>query len=165
MTPVGPEPGFQGEPHTGARPAASRGTALAHLLHGAIARSAEGEAIGQVADTILDLRTGRIAFALVTLVPVVPGGEITPGRHLAAVPWERVTLDADGTGLSIAAPAITVRGAPTIDLDGWPGPADAAWAAQVTRHYQDTTAAPREHSFAEELGLRSPVASPRGPLD
>ncbi|MBN3723923.1 PRC-barrel domain-containing protein [Burkholderia sp. Ac-20379] len=161
MTPLGPEP-ERDAVHPDAR-FAHRGSALAHLLDGTIARTADGEAIGHVSDAILDLRTGRIAYALVALAPVTEHVHV---RQLAAVPWDYVTLDTEAATLMIAAPAATVRSAPQLDLNGWLTSADAVWEAQVVRHYEDQgqgTLASRARSFAEELGLRSPVRNPRGP--
>ncbi|WP_246793296.1 PRC-barrel domain-containing protein [Burkholderia perseverans] len=135
--------------HTG------RAMVPARMLDGALARATDGYTLGYVSEVMLDLRTGRIAYALLAL------DERIHARLLTAVPWHYVALDADGTGLRVALSAATVRGAPAIDLDAWRVATDPAWESAVIQHY-DTEDAPREYSLAEELGLRSPVR-PRGP--
>ncbi|WP_186090261.1 PRC-barrel domain-containing protein [Burkholderia gladioli] len=135
-----------------------RTTALAHLLDGTLARSADGETIGHVSNAILDLRGGRIVYVLVALVPIE---ESVHARRLAMVPWEYVTLDADAGGLQIATSAAIVRGAPALDLDGWLGSTDTVWEDRMAAYYQGV-GTPRAHSFAEELGLRSPVPQAHG---
>ncbi|MCR1768332.1 PRC-barrel domain-containing protein [Burkholderia glumae] len=139
----------------GAARHAGRALMPARLFDGALARATDGYTLGFVSEVVLDLRTGRAAYALLAL------DERVHARLLTAVPWHYVALDADGTGLRIALSAATVRGAPAIDLDSWQVATDPAWESAVIQHY-DTQDAPREYSLAEELGLRSPVR-PRGP--
>ncbi|PNL05128.1 PRC-barrel domain containing protein [Burkholderia glumae] len=139
----------------GAARHAGRALMPARLFDGALARATDGYTLGFVSEVVLDLRTGRVAYALLAL------DERVHARLLTAVPWHYVALDADGTGLRIALSAATVRGAPAIDLDSWQVATDPAWESAVIQHY-DTQDAPREYSLAEELGLRSPVR-PRGP--
>jgi sporulation protein YlmC with PRC-barrel domain len=91
--------------HTG------RAMVPARMLDGALARATDGYTLGYVSEVMLDLRTGRVAYALLAL------DERSHARLLTAVPWHYVALDADGTGLRIALSAATVRGAPAIDLD------------------------------------------------
>ncbi|MEX3629357.1 MAG: PRC-barrel domain-containing protein [Burkholderia sp.] len=135
-----------------------RTTALAHLLDSTVACSSDGEAIGHVSNAILDLRGGRIVYVLVALVPIE---ESVHERRLAMVPWEYVSLDAEAGALLIAASAAIVRGAPSLDLDSWRGSSDAASEARMEEYYQRVGVL-RAHSFAEELGLRSPVPQSRG---
>lgn len=153
MTPAAPDPLRDADaPHP------RRTTALAHLLDGTLARSSDGETIGHVSNAILDMRGGRIVYVLVALLPIE---ESVHARRLVMVPWEYVTLDADAGGLRIAASAAIVRGAPTLDLDGWLGSTDTVWEDRMAAYYQGV-GTPRAHSFAEELGLRSPVPQARG---
>ncbi|WP_025099534.1 PRC-barrel domain-containing protein [Burkholderia sp. A1] len=153
MTPATPDPMRDADAH---RPL--RTTVLAHLLDGTLAHSSEGETIGHLSNAILDLRGGRIVYVLVALVPIE---ESVHARRLVMVPWEYVTLDADAGSVLIAATSATVRGAPSLELDGWLGSADTVWEDRMAAYYQGL-GTPRAHSFAEELGLRSPVPQPRG---
>ncbi|QHE12132.1 PRC-barrel domain-containing protein [Burkholderia glumae] len=76
----------------GAARHAGRALMPARLFDGALARATDGYTLGFVSEVVLDLRTGRVAYALLAL------DERVHARLLTAVPWHYVALDADGTG-------------------------------------------------------------------
>src|SRR5258708_38549118 len=53
--------------------------------------SAEGEHVGKISDTMLDVRGGRIAYAGLS-----EGGFLGMGSRLHAIPWRSLTLDTAG---------------------------------------------------------------------
>ncbi|WP_175130769.1 PRC-barrel domain-containing protein, partial [Paraburkholderia rhynchosiae] len=52
--------------------------------------SSDGEDIGKISDIMLDVRSGRIAYAVLS-----EGGFLGMGTNLHAIPWNALTLDTD----------------------------------------------------------------------
>jgi len=50
--------------------------------------SADGEHVGKISDIMLDVRSGRVAYAV-----LAQGGFLGIGDHLHAIPWSALTLD------------------------------------------------------------------------
>src|SRR6201982_2029627 len=50
--------------------------------------SSDGEHIGKISDIMLDVRSGRIAYAV-----LAEGGFLGMGNTLHAIPWNALTLD------------------------------------------------------------------------
>jgi sporulation protein YlmC with PRC-barrel domain len=92
--------------------------------------SSDGHDVGSVKEIMLDVRSGRIAYAVLS-----SGGFLGIGDKLLAVPWSALTLDTDNRCFRIAATADQVRNAPGFDKDAWPSMADRVWASSVHTHY------------------------------
>jgi sporulation protein YlmC with PRC-barrel domain len=60
----------------------------AATLDGNEVRSSDGEDIGKISDIMLDVRSGRIAYAVLS-----EGGFLGMGTKLHAIPWSALTLD------------------------------------------------------------------------
>src|ERR1700757_1204850 len=61
----------------------------ATTLNGDKVMSSDGEHVGKIADLMLDVRSGRIAYAVLST-----GGFLGLGNTLHAIPWSALTLDA-----------------------------------------------------------------------
>src|ERR1700749_2643634 len=59
-------------------------------LDGNKVMSSDGEHVGKISDIMLDVRNGRIAYAVLS-----EGGFLGMGTNLHAVPWSALTLDTD----------------------------------------------------------------------
>lgn len=123
----------------------------ASTLDGDRVLSAEGDEIGKIKDIMLDVHSGRIAYAVMS-----SGGRLGIGDKLLAIPWDALTLDAVRKCFVLALPAEHVKNAPGFDKRHWPAMADRAWAAAVHGYYgrdpywSIETALPGESSRSEE---------------
>ncbi|WP_321805626.1 PRC-barrel domain-containing protein [Burkholderia sp. BCC1993] len=117
----------------------------------------DGDDIGKVTNIMLDIRSGRIAYAVVS-----SGGLLGFGDKLLAVPWNVLTLDAGRRCFVLPVSTERVRDAPGFEKDRWPTMADPAWAEELHAYYD---ASPYWLIEEGETALDSPPfeASPDGP--
>ncbi|MFM0736205.1 PRC-barrel domain-containing protein [Paraburkholderia xenovorans] len=92
--------------------------------------SSDGEDIGKIKDIMLDVRSGRIAYAVLS-----SGGFLGIGDKLLAIPWHALTLDTQEKRFALAMTAERVKNAPGFDKDHWPSMADPTWATSVHQYY------------------------------
>lgn len=102
----------------------------ADTLEGNKVISSDGEDVGKVKDIMLDVSSGRIAYAVMS-----SGGFLGIGDKLLAIPWNALTLDTDSKCFQLAMPAERVKNAPGFDKDHWPSMADRSWASSVHQFY------------------------------
>jgi sporulation protein YlmC with PRC-barrel domain len=102
----------------------------AATLDGDRVLSTDGNDVGKVKDIMLDVRAGRIAYAVLST-----GGFLGIGDKLLAIPWSALTLDADRKCFLLDMSAERVKNAPGFDKDHWPSMADATWASSVHQYY------------------------------
>ncbi|SEJ07843.1 PRC-barrel domain-containing protein [Paraburkholderia diazotrophica] len=102
----------------------------AATLDGDKVLSADGDDIGKIKDIMLDVRSGRIGYAVLS-----SGGFLGIGDKLLAIPWSALTLDADRECFLLDMPTESVKNAPGFDKDHWPSMADATWATSVHQFY------------------------------
>lgn len=89
-----------------------------------------GEVIGTLNSIVIDLKTGRISYAVLAY----PHSFILPPR-LFAVPWHALVLDADRCSFSIEAEHSELKNQPGFDRALWPASADPAWQRKVDGFY------------------------------
>jgi hypothetical protein len=92
--------------------------------------SSDGKDIGEIKDIMLDVRSGRIAYAVLS-----SGGFLGIGDKLLAIPWRTLRLDTQQKCFVLAVTAELVKNAPGFDKDHWPSMADQTWATSVHHHY------------------------------
>jgi sporulation protein YlmC with PRC-barrel domain len=102
----------------------------ASTLDGTKVMSSDGEDVGKISDIMLDVRSGRIAYAVLS-----EGGFLGMGTTLHAIPWSALTLDTDEKCLRLDISAQQIKDEPGFDKDHWPSMADAAWGATVHQYY------------------------------
>ncbi|MBP0589994.1 PRC-barrel domain-containing protein [Paraburkholderia sp. LEh10] len=102
----------------------------ANTLDGDRVLSADGQDIGKIKDIMLDVRSGRIAYAVLS-----SGGFLGLGDKLLAIPWSALTLDIDRQCFMLDMPGESVKNAPGFDKDHWPSMADPTWATSVHQYY------------------------------
>jgi sporulation protein YlmC with PRC-barrel domain len=102
----------------------------ATTLDGDRVLSADGDDIGKLKDIMLDVRSGRIAYAVLST-----GGFLGIGDKLLAIPWSALTLDVDRQCFLLAMSSARVKNAPGFDKAHWPSMADATWASSVHQYY------------------------------
>ncbi|TFE36464.1 PRC-barrel domain containing protein [Paraburkholderia dipogonis] len=102
----------------------------ASTLDGNKVVSSDGAEIGKISDIMLDVRSGRVAYAVLS-----EGGFLGIGSTLHAIPWSALTLDTDEKCFFVDITAEQVRNEPGFDKDHWPSMADTQWSTTVHQYY------------------------------
>jgi sporulation protein YlmC with PRC-barrel domain len=102
----------------------------ASTLKGDKVRNSAGEDLGNIEEFMIDLESGRIAYAVLSF-----GGFLGVGSKLFAVPWPAMALDTDKHEFVLNVDKALLKNAPGFDKDHWPDMADRAWGSQVYKYY------------------------------
>ena len=86
--------------------------------------------LGDIKEIMLDMRTGRVSYAVLSF-----GGFLGMGEKLFAVPWEALTLDTENKRFVLDVKKDRLDSAPGFDSDQWPDMADANWAKGIHDYY------------------------------
>ena len=95
--------------------------------------NADGEDLGDIKEIMIDMRSGEVAYAVLSF-----GGLLGLGDKLFAVPWEALELDTENKRFTLDIAKETLKQAPGFDKDHWPSMADEVWASGVHRFYGTT---------------------------
>ena len=88
------------------------------------------EDLGKLEHVMIDVPTGRIAYAVLAC-----GGVFGIGAKLFAVPWGALTFDGERQCFVIDIERSRLDEAPGFDKDEWPAMADPGWASRVHDYY------------------------------
>jgi sporulation protein YlmC with PRC-barrel domain len=102
----------------------------AKTLAGDTVVNAAGEDLGKIEAIMLDVASGRIAYAVLSF-----GGFLGMGTKLFALPWPALTLDAIEKRFILDASKEKLESAEGFDGDHWPAMADPAWATRIHSYY------------------------------
>ena len=91
------------------------------------------EDLGNIKEIMLDMRTGRVSYAVLSF-----GGFLGMGDKLFAVPWNALTLDTKNQRFVLNVEQDRLKQAPGFDKDKWPNMADQAWAKEIHFYYGTT---------------------------
>jgi sporulation protein YlmC with PRC-barrel domain len=91
---------------------------------------AMGEDVGEIEAIMLDVPSGRIAYAVLSF-----GGFLGMGDKLFAIPWGALRLDAPNKRFVLDVDKEKLENAPGFDKDHWPSMADNRWATDVHSYY------------------------------
>lgn len=108
--------------------ATGRLAAASTLMGARVLKSAAGEELGHIEEIMLDLRTGWIAYAVLSF-----SGFPGIGDQRFPVPWNALRIDRDEFILDLDRQ--TLEGAPHFAKDNWPDMADPAFGRLVHTHY------------------------------
>jgi sporulation protein YlmC with PRC-barrel domain len=108
----------------------TRRTLPATTLRGVNVRNRAGERLGALEDVVIDLPTGRVAYAVVSF-----GGVLTIGEKLFAIPWSALELDEQHHEIVLDLPRDRLETAPGFDKDHWPDMADLEWGRSIYSYY------------------------------
>ena len=89
-----------------------------------------GENLGDIKDLMIDVDTGRVAYAVLEF-----GGFMGMGSKLFAVPMAAMELDTENKHLIFDQCKEVLDNAPGFDKDNWPDFADRIWGTTVHQHY------------------------------
>ncbi len=118
--------GTRGETHY----SGPRRVMSASSLIGDDVRNSDGEDLGHIEDIMLDLQTGRVAYAVLSF-----GGFLGMGDKLFAVPWHSLKLVEEEKAFVLEVDKDTLRNAPGFDKNNWPDMADPGWGTQIYNFY------------------------------
>jgi len=90
----------------------------------------KGEDIGDIKEIMLDMRNGRVAYAVLSFEPFLSMGE-----KLFAVPWNALTLDTEHKRFTLNVEKDRLKDAPGFDKSRWPNMADQTWQKQIHAYY------------------------------
>lgn len=102
----------------------------ADTLQGDDVVNSSGEDLGEIKDIMLDVRSGRIAYAV-----LASSGFLGIGKKLFAIPWSALTLDADNRCFILDIDKETLSNAPGFDKEHWPSMGDRRWATEVHSYF------------------------------
>jgi sporulation protein YlmC with PRC-barrel domain len=114
----------------------------ADTLQGDTVRNPSGEDLGKIESIMIDIPTGRVAYAVLSY-----GGFLGMGNKLFAVPWDAFNVDEQNHEFILDIAKDRLEDAPGFDKDHWPDMADPDWAGPVHDYYsgRDTAASdPRD---------------------
>ena len=95
------------------------------------------ETLGDIKEIMLDMRTGKVAYAVMAF-----GGFLGMGDKLFAVPWTALRLDTINKRFVLNIEKDHLENAPGFDKNSWPDMTDATWVNELhsyygTKAYQD----------------------------
>jgi len=89
-----------------------------------------GENLGKIEELMIDLNSGRIAYAVVSF-----GGFLGIGDKLFALPFEALKVDTINEKIILDVDKETLENAPGFDKDNWPDVTEHAWLVDVYSYY------------------------------
>ena len=102
----------------------------ADTLIGKDVRSPQNEDLGDIKEIMLDMRSGTVGYAVLSL-----GRFLGITEKLVAVPWHALKLDAEHRLFVLNVTKDQLKNAPGFDTDHWPDMADEGWQKKVHSFY------------------------------
>lgn len=93
--------------------------------------NSKGENLGDVKEVVVDPRTGKVAYAVVSF-----GGFLTMGEKLFAIPFSALKYDAAENEYVLDISKERLEAAPGFDADHWPSMAEEKWNRDVYKYYE-----------------------------
>jgi sporulation protein YlmC with PRC-barrel domain len=90
----------------------------------------DGEDLGDIKELMIDMKSGSLAYAVLSF-----GGVLGMGEKLFAVPWSALTLDTENKRFTLDVPKLALKDAPGFDKNKWPTMSDPTWASGVHKFY------------------------------
>lgn len=89
-----------------------------------------GDDLGVIKEIMLDMRSGRVIYAVLSFKSFLGLGE-----KLFAVPWRALALDTEHKRFTLDIDRYQLKDAPGFDKNHWPDMADQRWQMQISRFY------------------------------
>lgn len=102
----------------------------ADTLIGNTVANQNSEALGDIKEIMIDMRSGCVSYAVLSF-----GGFMGMGEKLFAVPWEALKLDTENKCFKLDIDKEQLENAPGFDKNRWPNMADPSWAASIHAYY------------------------------
>jgi sporulation protein YlmC with PRC-barrel domain len=102
----------------------------ANTLTGDHVHNTKDEHLGDIKEFMLDMRTGKVAYAV-----MARGGVFTIGEKLFAVPFNALKLDTVNKRFTLDVAKERFDNAPGFDSNEWPDMADQSWVDSIGSYY------------------------------
>ncbi|HKD05485.1 MAG TPA: PRC-barrel domain-containing protein [Bryobacteraceae bacterium] len=102
----------------------------ASTLKGDHVRNAAGEQLGSIDQIMIDVASGRVAYAVLSF-----GGFLGIGDKLFAVPWQALKIDEGEHEFVLDVSRETLEKAPGFDKNNWPDMAAPEFGTTIYAHY------------------------------
>lgn len=112
----------------------------ADTLNGNDVYNAENEDLGDIKEIMLDVASGKVAYAVLSF-----GGVLGLGEKLFAVPWKALKLDTENKRFILNVSKDRLNNAPGFDKDDWPDMTDRSWADGIQNFYDNDIYDKRQH--------------------
>lgn len=99
-------------------------------LQGDAIVSPEGDKLGTLKEIMIDLRNGRVAYAVLSR-----GGMMGVGEKLFALPWSLLTVDPDEKNLRLDVDPELLENSTGFDPDDWPSFSSQEWGEETHRRF------------------------------
>jgi sporulation protein YlmC with PRC-barrel domain len=103
----------------------------ASTLTGDEVRNPAGEYLGKVDEIMIDILSGKVAYAVLSF-----GGFLGMGNKLFAVPWATLKVDEDLQHFVLDIDKAKLEKAPGFDKEHWPDMVDNTWGNQIFSYYK-----------------------------
>ena len=90
----------------------------------------DNEDLGDIKEIMLDMRSGRISYAVLSF-----GGFLGMGEKLFAVPWDALRLDTRNKRFVLDVNKQRLESAPGFNPEQWPDMADKTWEKGIHAYY------------------------------
>jgi len=101
-----------------------------NILTGRKVENLAGEALGKIEDLVLDERSGRVLYAILS-----SGGFLDIGERLIAIPWKRLRLKGNQKTFTLNIDNETLRNAPSFEKENWPDMSLPEWRDHVETYF------------------------------
>ena len=108
----------------------TRNTLSASTIIGDPVHNAMDENLGKIEDLMIDLSSGRVAYAVLSF-----GGFLGMGNKLFAVPFRAMKVDTENHAFVLDVPKDRLKDAPGFDKDNWPDISDKSYRSQIYNFY------------------------------
>jgi sporulation protein YlmC with PRC-barrel domain len=92
----------------------------------------QGEKLGKLEEIMIDLQSGKIAYAVLSF-----GGFLGMGEKLFALPWQTLHVDEQRRCIILNANKEQFKNMPGFAKDHWPDMTDPSWQSQISNYYQN----------------------------
>jgi hypothetical protein len=99
-------------------------------VHGTPVYNRDGEHLGTIEDVMLDKRSGRVAYAVMSF-----GGFLGLGEEFYTLPWATLRYDPEQDAYMVDVTEEQLRAAPPRTPEGTDPAEDAEWEEQIHRYY------------------------------
>lgn len=89
-----------------------------------------GDNLGDVKEVVIDPRSGKVAYAVVSF-----GGFLGMGEKLFAVPFSALQFNPEENEYLLDVPKDRLKMAPGFDPEHWPAMSDEKWNREVYKFY------------------------------
>ena len=90
----------------------------------------KGDSLGDIKEVVIDPRTGKVAYAVVSF-----GGFLSMGEKLFAIPFSAFKYDMSKNEYVLDVTKERLEAAPGFDPDHWPSMSEEKWNRDVYKYY------------------------------